>query len=144
MGQKINSVSSAETNDEVSDNVEVSTSSPNNAKPNVISRFIQSVANSIKLGYWAFKNPLTIAPSNFKMLSDLLGLILAVAKDDRHRITHIAFVHPTEGEQQIVSIWAGAGMDADPTKRIAELLAENSRLKIELSKRVEMSANIEA
>jgi len=35
MEQKINSVSSAETNDEFSANVEVSTSSPNNAKPNV-------------------------------------------------------------------------------------------------------------
>jgi len=35
MEQKNNSVSSAETNDEVSANVEVSTSSPNNAKPNV-------------------------------------------------------------------------------------------------------------
>ena len=111
-------------------------SNPNFAKPNVISRFIQIVANGFKLGYWAFKNPLTINPSNFKMPSDLLGLILAVAKEDRHRMTHIAFVHPTEGEQQIVSIWAGAGMDADPTKRIAELLAENTRLKIELSKRV--------
>lgn len=33
MEQKINSVSSAETNDEVSANAEVSTSSPNNAKP---------------------------------------------------------------------------------------------------------------
>lgn len=120
----------------MSTNVEGQSVSPNDAKPNVISRFIQSVANGFKLGYWAFKNPLTIAPSNFKMLSDLLGLILAVAKEDRHRMTHIAFVHPTEGEQQIVSIWAGAGMDADPTKRIAELLAENSRLKIELSKRV--------
>ena len=120
----------------MSTNVEGPSVSPNDAKPNVISRFIQSVANGFKLGYWAFKNPLTIAPSNFKMLSDLLGLILAVAKEDRHKMTHIAFVHPTEGEHQIVSIWAGAGMDADPTKRIAELLAENSRLKIELSKRV--------
>ena len=36
MEQNINSVTSAETNDEVSANVEVSTSSPNNAKPNVI------------------------------------------------------------------------------------------------------------
>jgi len=35
MEQKINSVSSAGTNDEASANVDVSTSSPNNAKPNV-------------------------------------------------------------------------------------------------------------
>lgn len=109
---------------------------------NFLSRFFRRVLNGFMLGYWAYKNPLTIAPSNFKMLSDLLGLILAVAKEDRPRMTHIAFVHPTEGEQQIVSIWAGAGMDADPTKRIAELLAENSRLKMELSKRVSSNQEI--
>ena len=39
MKQKINSVSSAETNDEVGANVQVTTSSPNNAKPNVGGRF---------------------------------------------------------------------------------------------------------
>ena len=39
MEQKINSVPSAETNDEVSANVEVSSVSPNNAKPNVGSSF---------------------------------------------------------------------------------------------------------
>ena len=36
MEQKLNSVSSAETNDEVSANVDVTTSSPNNAKPHVV------------------------------------------------------------------------------------------------------------
>jgi hypothetical protein len=110
-------------------------------KANAIKSFIHSVGNGLKLGYWAFKNPQTISPSNFKMLSDLLGLILAVAKDNRHRITHIAFIHPTEGEQQIVSIWAGAGMDADPTKRISELLKENSLLRLELSKKVQFFKN---
>lgn len=44
------------------------------------------------------------------MLSDLLALIFKVAQEDRHMMTHIAYVHPEEGEQQIVSIWAGAGM----------------------------------
>ena len=42
MELKINSVSSAETKDEVSANVEVSTSSPNNAKPNVGGSFCRT------------------------------------------------------------------------------------------------------
>ena len=72
------------------------------------SRLFWRIGNPIKLAWWAFKNPLTISPSNFKMLSDLLGLIMKVATENRHRMTRIAYVHPTEGEQQIVAIWAGA------------------------------------
>jgi len=88
--------------------------------------------NALKFGYWAFKNPLTISADNFKMLSDLLCLILSVSKENKHRMTHIAFVHPILGEQQIVSIWAGAGMESDPNKRIAELLKENALLKAQI------------
>ena len=87
------------------------------------------IKNSIKLGAWAWKNPETIKAHNFKMLSDLLVLIMKVAAEDRHYMTHIAFVHPSEGEQQIVSIWAGAGLSAEPLKRIQELIKENSLLK---------------
>lgn len=86
--------------------------------------------NAIKLAYWAFKNPNTFRASNFEMLSTLFKLIMDVAQEDRHRMTHIAFIHPEDGtEHQIVSIWAGAGAAAEPTKRIKELLEENSRLK---------------
>ena len=42
MNKKINSVPSAETNEEVSANVQVTTSSPNNAKPNVARSFCLS------------------------------------------------------------------------------------------------------
>lgn len=91
------------------------------------------IKNAIKIGWWAFKNPKTLQQDNFKMLSDLLALILKVANEDRPYISHLAYVHPDEGEQQIVSIWAGAGMGADPMKRIAELLSENSKLKAQLS-----------
>lgn len=77
------------------------------------------------------------------MLSDLLGLILKVAIEDRHRMTHIAYVHPDEGEKQIVSIWAGAGIGADPVKRIAELLSENSHLKSQLSEHVSQHKEID-
>lgn len=96
---------------------------------------INRLTTAIKFGWWAFKNPQTLNASNFKMLSDLFQLILKVAQEDRHRMTHIAFVHPEEGsEHQIVSIWAGAGVGAEPTKRIKELIEENSKLKALLAK----------
>ena len=85
--------------------------------------------NAWVIWWWALTNPKSLEPSNFKMLSDLFILIMKVAETDRHMMTHIAYIHPDEGEKQIVSIWAGAGAAAEPTKRIAELLAENSRLK---------------
>jgi hypothetical protein len=99
-------------------------------------RFYYRITNAFKIGLWALKNPDSLKEHNFKMLSDLLGLIMTVASENRHMMTHIAYVHPQEGEKQIVSIWAGAGMGADPTKRIAELLKENSMLKAQLSKYV--------
>ena len=92
--------------------------------------------NAIKIGFWAFKNPDSLQESNFKMLSDLFELIMKVATEDKHMMTHIGYVHPEEGEKQIVSIWAGAGVGAEPTKRIAELLSENARLKNELSRKI--------
>ena len=42
MNEKLNSVPSAETKDEVSANVEASSVCPNNAKPNVACRFSQA------------------------------------------------------------------------------------------------------
>lgn len=96
--------------------------------------FYYRLTNAIKIGWWAFKNPHSLQESNFKMISDLYELILKVANEDRHMMTHIAYMHPEEGEKQIVSIWAGAGAAAEPTKRIAELLTENSKLKADLSK----------
>ena len=102
----------------------------------VMPRFYYRITNALKIGLWAFKNPDSLKESNFKMLSDLFGLIMKVATEDRHMMTHLAYVHPEEGEKQIVSIWAGAGMGAEPTKRIAELLKENSMLKAQLLKSV--------
>lgn len=110
------------------------------AKVMLCSRCFWRVWNAIKVGWWAFRNPDTLSPSNFKMISDLFGLIMKTATEDRHMMTHIAYIHPDEGEKQIVSIWAGAGMGAEPTKRIKELLEENSRLKAQLSIQVEKVA----
>ena len=89
--------------------------------------------NAIKLFWWAIKNPDTMRPSIFKLMSDLHVLIMTVAKEDKHLMTHVAFIHPEDGtEHQIVSIWAGAGIGAEPTKRIKELLEENRLLKNQL------------
>ena len=101
------------------------------------------ISNAFKICFWALKNPYALKESNFKILSDLLGLILEVANKGSHRMTHLAYVHPEEGEQQIVSIWAGAGIGSSPTKRIAELLEENSRLKTQLSNYIASSNEVE-
>ena len=90
----------------------------------------------LSMFWWGFNNPKTMQIGNFRMLSDLLGLILKVATENNHRMTHIACVHPDEEEKQIVSIWAGAGLGADPTKRIEELLRENSQLKLIISEKI--------
>lgn len=93
---------------------------------------------ALKMFWCAYKNPQVLNKNNFKMLADLLGLILKVGKEDRHMMTHIAFVHPETGkEHQVVSIWAGAGVSSSPTKRIAELLEENQRLKFMLQQATE-------
>ena len=104
--------------------------------PNVMPRFYYQIINALKIGLWAFNNPYTLNESNFKMLSDLFGLIMKVATEHKHMMTHIAYVHPEEGEKQIVSIWAGAGIGSEPTKRIEELIKENSMLKTQLAKYV--------
>lgn len=98
-----------------------------------ISHLYYRITNAIKIGWWTYKHPEVFNGSHFKLMADLLALIFKVANEGRHMMTHIAYLHPTEGEQNIVSIWAGAGMDADPLDRIAELIKENSRLKAELS-----------
>lgn len=106
-----------------------------------ILNFYFRIKNALKIGYWAFKNPHSLKENNFKMLSDLLILIMKVANEDKHMMTHIAYVHPEEGEKQIVSIWAGAGVGAEPTKRISELIAENSLLKSQLANKIENEKN---
>jgi hypothetical protein len=103
---------------------------------------ITRLKNSLKLFWWSWKNPQTLNTSTFKMLSETLVMILKVANENRPYMTHIAYIHPEEGEKQIVSIWAGAGIGAEPVKRIAELLKENSILKAELAKTIKIDPDI--
>jgi len=100
-------------------------------------KYIIKLKIAFSIAVWSWKNPQTLNPSNMKMLSDLLTLILKVAKEDRHMMTHLAYIHPELGEQQIVSVWAGAGVGAEPTKRIKELLEENGKLQALLSRATE-------
>ncbi len=102
-------------------------------------RSFYRIKNAIKIGWWAFKNPQSLQENNFKMLSGLLEMILKVSHERRPLISNIAMVYPDGEQEEIVTIWAGAGMGEDPTKRIAELLSENAMLKAELSKRVQSS-----
>jgi hypothetical protein len=99
-----------------------------------ISHFYHKTINAFKVGYLAFKFPEAFSEGNIKMITSLFVLIFKVANEDRHIMSHVAYIHPVEGEKQIVSIWAGAGMDADPTKSIAQLFKENATLKAELAK----------
>lgn len=95
------------------------------------------IKNAFLIGYWAYKNPQTIQDSNMKMISDLFGLILKVAKESRPYMTQIAYIHPdTKEPQEIVSIWAGAGIGSDPLKRITELQKEISQLKAQLLSKI--------
>lgn len=96
--------------------------------------YCKRIKNAIRVGIWAFKNPKTMNESNFKMLSDTLTLILKVAEERRPYMNKIAIVLPTGEHEEVVSIWAGAGIGAEPTKRITELLNENSKLRAELIK----------
>lgn len=98
---------------------------------------IQILINATKLFFWALKNHKTFTESNFKMLSDLYQLIFKVAKESRHMMTKIAYIHPETGEENsIVTIWIGAGMTSDPYDRITELKNEIELLKKEALERI--------
>jgi len=104
----------------------------NTKKQSKAARLWFVIKNAFKMWWWAIKNPNAMMHGTFTMLSDLFTLIIKVATENRHMMTHIGYIHPDEGKKQIVSIWAGAGIGANPTKRIAELLEENSELKAKL------------
>jgi hypothetical protein len=102
--------------------------------------FIRFV-NSIILGYVAFKNPQSLlSMDNFKMLTDLCAFLMKVAEEKRPYITKIATISPLEETLEMVVIWAGAGIGAEPFERIEQLAKENQMLKSEI-KRLEKQDN---
>jgi len=109
-------------------------------KHNVMLSFFWRVKNSITFGWWAFQNPKATNMHNMRVLTDLFAIIMRVATEDRHMMCNIAYIHPDEGEKQIVSLWVGAGIGAEPNKRITELLEENAMLKTQLKSSVALSS----
>ncbi len=96
---------------------------------------VRRFKNAIILGVWAFKNPQSLQPNNFKMLSQILELILKVGTENKPLMSKLCVIHPIDGmTMELVSIWAGPGIAACPTKRIKELVEENQKLKRELEK----------
>jgi hypothetical protein len=92
---------------------------------------------AIKFGYWAYKHPKITSMNYFPILASILELIMKVATEHRNYSCRIASVLPGENTQdEIVSIWAGAGIGADIHKRVDELYKENQLLKSELSRLV--------
>ena len=97
---------------------------------NRLVRLPKRIWNAIKIGWWAFRHPEPLAEKMFVMLSDLLQLILKVSFEDKHYMTQVVITNPdTKALQPIVYIWAGAGINAEPLKRIQELVEENNALK---------------
>ena len=91
--------------------------------------FLRKIICFFKFGWWAFKNDEVLGEKMFNMMGSLLELILKVAIENKHYMTHICYIHPELNEQSLVSIWAGAGVGADPLKRIEELINENVLLQ---------------
>lgn len=95
-------------------------------------QFLFRLLSVINVGRAAWANQQTMA--NFKVVCQLTIMIMKVAKERRPMMMHIGFVHPdVDLSGEVVSIWAGAGMTSDPTKRITELLEENRLLKNQIS-----------
>ena len=93
-------------------------------------RFFIRIVNSLKIGYLVFIHPEPFSGNMFEMLSNLLQLIMKVSIEDKHYMTEIVVTNPqTNAKQPIVRIWAGAGINAEPLKRIKELIEENDLLK---------------
>lgn len=89
---------------------------------------MKRIKNAFLVAMWVLKNPISVV--NFETLTKILELILEVAEKKQHLMTRLCLVNPEDNEEFCsVSIWAGTGDDSSPTKRIAELLAENHALK---------------
>jgi hypothetical protein len=102
-----------------------------------IKNFYWRIVNAISIGIYFFKNPSLTRTDILNPLVDLFKMILKVADENRPMITHIGFINvDTDEKVEIVSVWAGAGANAEPLKRIEELKKENDRLKLNMAELV--------
>jgi hypothetical protein len=98
-----------------------------------IKTILYKIELAIVVGLWAYINHEMININTLKILTDFLVLILKVSTENKHLITHIGCLDPqTDQKQQIVSVWAGAGISANPIQRIEELINENKILRSKL------------
>lgn len=96
----------------------------------ILPKAVFRLINAIKFGGWAYKHNDIFNENMFKMLSDILMLLLKVSTEDKHYMTEIMVTNPQTGiAQPIVKIWAGAGINTEPLKRIQELIEENQALR---------------
>jgi hypothetical protein len=93
------------------------------------------VINAFKVFFWALRNPKALHAANFEMVSGLLTQILKTSHTRDNYLSHIAIVHPdiSSADGEIVTIWTGAGLGADPLKRLSKLREENNELKKQVS-----------
>jgi hypothetical protein len=99
-------------------------------------KFYYKLKNAIVIGIYCYKKPDAIRIEILKLTTGLFELIMKVAIEGKPYMTKIGHIHPEEVNHEVVTIWAGAGLGANPTKRISELLAENAELKRQLSEQV--------
>ena len=100
---------------------------------NKLKRIYIILANALRIFYLCLKKPEFVP--QLEMLNHLAELMVKVVDDGQPYMTKIAVVDTkTETKQEIVSIWVGKGIGADPTERIAELIKENDMLKATIRK----------
>ncbi len=107
-----------------------------NEQQSQFSHFCYRLKNAIKIGMWGYKNPQVLKKNNFEMLSGLYDMILKVATENKPYMVNIGVIHPDGEKEEIVSLWAGSGIGADPTKRIEDLIIENQMLKDQITKQL--------
>lgn len=86
------------------------------------------LTNACRIFYLCLKKPEFVP--QLEMLNHLAELMIKVVDEEQPYMTQIAAVNTeTKKNYDIVSIWAGKGVGADPVKRIRELRDENDLLK---------------
>jgi len=101
-------------------------------------KLLHKIWTGIKFGFWVIKHSDIFSNNMFVMLNELLQLILKVSYEDRHYMTEIVVTNQvTKVKQPIVHIWVGAGINAEPHKRIRELIEENEAPKRQLQENKE-------
>lgn len=98
--------------------------------------FLLKVKMSIRMAVWSYKHPDTLNESIFIMLGQLLEFIFKVSIEQKPYMTSV-LIKCDDEKKEIVSLWAGAGIGAEPIKRIQELKEENELLKLELYKKLD-------